>query len=132
MYLRFRFRYQVWIPIKRAPEKLWRALKMFCVYYKTEDWEWDSLSAPMRHQLLRIAKVQENGMRTTGPKRGRQARIAAELLRRLEEDVAWDMADLRYPNGQSRQWAKQINIVEGEYNDMLWRIFNKAFQRWWE
>ena len=117
--------------------KLFREIKR-CVglsrtYWGRDDSDWSTVTGLMEHQLTLQGNIIANDTwHKYAKKDARRIKICVELLRRINNEFdigAFDQAQKRYPS-YGPHWAKQINILEAQQEEMFFRYF-RHFRSWW-
>jgi hypothetical protein len=81
----------------------------------------------MELKLLAMANVFQNGHLVHCTTHARECRVAAELCRRLREEVWYDM------HGVDTQWqCLRIRTSEKTAEEYLGRLIEKHLRTWWD
>lgn len=136
---RLRFRIPYRIPYRWQPSTIWFALtdgianvfRWVPVIWSDSDYDYAFLLRIMEYKLRRMAAVLESGHLLDGPRRARQARVCAELCKRMHEDRYCENADIRYP-GRGKTWASLVASQESLDEKLLGRLIGKHLRSWWD
>ena len=102
--------------------RVWRYRRVLARDY---DFDWSPLVWFMELKLRAMAECLENGMHVGCERDARECRVAAELCRRLRDDIWYDMHGLEsnlYRIEQSQRIAQAY----------LGRLIGKRLRRWWD
>ncbi len=109
-----------------------RTWEMVRLYWGTEDCDYSTILLVMQHQIKRTREHMDEHAHVVGYKRGvRQMRIAEHLLERIRADDYYEIADARFPKGNT-YWANFMRELEQQDMDMLALILKKHLKTWWD
>ena len=143
MSLRYKLETILLEPFQVFWERLCRIGAWLPVIWKDRDFDWDYIYQMLDFKLQRLAKCLEQGYGVKGGKRGREARIAAALCRRIVKDDylfseppigPWNHVSpfrrkLAFPEYERRWYSDYMLKQDLRY---LHEYLTKNVRSWWD
>jgi hypothetical protein len=134
------------VPYRWLPSTFWR--NIYCIWrdlyigvynvfrwipviWFDRDWDWVYLADIMEYKLNRMGKTVQDGCHLYRDRDARRIRMAALLLTRLSADDYGENASKAFKYG-TRPWAREINAVQKQDQEMLGKLIGKYFTHWWD
>lgn len=124
-----------WKNIYWAVDDAWCGIKNVVrwtpVIWFDADFDHDYLSEILEYKFRRMSKKIGGGPTLSRGRKARELAICALLCKRMREDVYYANAKKRYPE-RGTAWAKMIESLAKQDQQMLGRMIAKHYRSWWD
>ena len=99
-----------------------RLIRWMPVIWHNRTWDYQFTMNILGYSLEELAECLENGITMSGPKDAKRIRYVCNLIRRLDNGTAWDMA------GD----GKKAMELENMYWNEIWTTIQRYGEGWWD
>ena len=99
-----------------------RTIRWIPVLWRNQTWDYQYTLNILGHSLNELAECLEGSITESGPNDAKRIRYVCNLIDRLDNGVAWEMA----------RNAKRVFELEKIYWNEIWDTIKKYGRGWWE